>query len=40
MGSHCEPGISGLFLSSEAMKVLSHSSVPILLYHTNKTEQT
>lgn len=32
MGSHCEPGFAGSLLGSETMKVITHTSVPVLVY--------
>ena len=32
MGSHCEPGFAGSLLGSETMKVMTHTSIPVLVY--------
>ena len=32
MGSHCEPGFAGSLLGSETMKVITHTSIPVLVY--------
>jgi nucleotide-binding universal stress UspA family protein len=32
MGSHCERGFSGALLGSETMKVMTHTSTPVLVY--------
>lgn len=37
MGSHCERGFSGALLGSETIKVLAHTSVPVLVYRESKT---
>jgi nucleotide-binding universal stress UspA family protein len=37
MGSHCEPGFTGALLGSETMKVLAHTSTPVLVYRHNQT---
>jgi len=36
MGSHCERAFSGALPGSETMKVLAHTSVPVLVYRDNK----
>ena len=35
MGSHCEPSFSGALLGSETMKVMTHTSTPVLVYREN-----
>ena len=32
MGSHCERGLGGALLGSESMKVMTHTSTPVLVY--------
>lgn len=32
MGSHCDQGFSGALLGSETMKVMTHTSTPVLVY--------
>ena len=36
MGSHCERGFSGALLGSETMKVMTHTSTPVLVYRENE----
>jgi nucleotide-binding universal stress UspA family protein len=36
MGSHCERGFTGALLGSETMKVMTHTSTPVLVYRENE----
>lgn len=35
MGSHCERGITGALVGSETIKVVTHTSIPVLIYREN-----
>lgn len=35
MGSHCEKGLTGFLVGSETIKVITHTSIPVLVYREN-----
>jgi nucleotide-binding universal stress UspA family protein len=35
MGSHCEKGLMGALVGSETIKVVTHTSIPVLVYREN-----
>jgi nucleotide-binding universal stress UspA family protein len=35
MSSHCDGAVTGMLLGSEAMKVMTHTTIPVLVYREN-----